>query len=172
MISKANDSVFLLVAAMVLTTLPVAALAQKDLDHKSPKYSEASIQGDYAVVATYGSNIARAVGTQKADGQGNLTGSATVNQPAASGARTTTSITFGGTYVVKKNGTGTFSLTVNLPNGRTAEVTEDFVITKAEVINGVNVATEIVDQQREPSAAIDGDVLVTHTYTRRPEGGA
>jgi hypothetical protein len=68
---------------------------------------------------------------------------------------------------VNKDGSGIRTLTIALPGGSTAQVIEDFVITKAEVINGIALATEIADAQREPSAAIDDQSLVRHTLTLR-----
>lgn len=77
-------------------------------------------------------------------------------------------ITFTGTYSVNPNGTGMIHLTITLPNGATAEATEDSVITKAEITDGTPVATEIVDAQEQPSTVIPGGIFVTHTYTLRP----
>ena len=82
--------------------------------------------GDYSAVATYGCNVARALGIQTTDGLGNLKPSAIVNQPGPGGTRMIVSITFTGSYIVNNDGTGTISLTINLPNGRTAAATEDF----------------------------------------------
>jgi hypothetical protein len=56
---------------------------------------------------------------------------------------------------------------IALPGGGSANVVEDFVITKTKVINGVLIATEIQDMQRVPSAVIDDSSLVIHTYTLR-----
>jgi hypothetical protein len=48
-------------------------------------------------------------------------------------------------------------------------VTEDLLITKAEVQRGMLIATSIFDAQKQPSVVLSGDVYVTHTYTRRPD---
>jgi hypothetical protein len=162
----------LIPAVLTLVSLiceaPQLLLGQQEW--KVPReYSVASLRGDYGVVATYGANLARALGTQTVDGLGNLKGSAIVNQPGANGARTIVSITFTGTYTVNSDGTGAMYLTINLPNGKTANATEDFVITKAEIKHGTPIATEIVDAQEQPSTVITGGVFVTHTYTLRPE---
>ncbi|MBV9501759.1 MAG: hypothetical protein JO138_20500 [Acidobacteriaceae bacterium] len=160
--------VALLVSSFVAAT-PQADLAQGDWHHPRRDYSVESLRGDYAAVATYGANVARALGTQTLDGVGNLKGSAIVNQPGLNGARTIVSITFTGTYTVNSDGTGTMSLTIMLPNGKTANATEDFVITKAKILGGIPIATEIIDAQEQPSTVIPGGVFVTHTYTRRSE---
>jgi hypothetical protein len=75
---------------------------------------------------------------------------------------------------VNKDGSGIRNLTTALPGGGTSNVIEDFVITKAEVIDGIAIATEIADTQREPSAVIDDQSLVRHTLTLRgkPQPGA
>ncbi len=156
------------VAGMLSIAAP-AATAQADAQGWTPSYTAASIRGDYAVVASYGANVAQALGTQAADGHGNLRGSALVNQPGANGSRKLSRITFTGTYTVAKNGTGKFHLTLALPGGNTADAVEDFVITKIRLVNGTPVATEIVDAQEEASHVIPGGVFVSHTYTRRPD---
>ena len=132
-------------------------------------YSLASITGNYAVVGTYSANLASVFGVLTFDGLGTLKGSATVNQPGPNGSRTIAKVTVAGTYSVERDGTGTMSVTVMLSNGTTSDVTEDFVITKAESRGGMLIATSIFDAQQQPSVLISGDVFVTHTYTRRPD---
>ena len=146
--------------AAALLVFSSVALAQDE----GPQYTLSSLCGDYGAVVTYGANIAAGFGHEKYDGQGNATGSALANQP---GARTITSFGISGTYTVNKDGSGIRTLTIALPGGSTAQVIEDFVITKAEVINGIAVATEIADAQREPSAVIDDQSLVRHILTLR-----
>jgi len=152
-----------------LATMPCLASAQGDPGRRQsqPKYSQASICGDYAAIATYGANIARALGTESFDGKGSLSGSAIANQPGPNSTRSLISIGLDGTYSVNADGTGKMVLTITLPGGATANVTEDFVITKAKVIDGVEVATEIEDAQETPSAVIDDTSLVIHSYTLR-----
>src|ERR1700693_2939163 len=90
-------------ALLVLGSLAAnIALAQQDRDseHSQYKYTLASVCGDYGAVATYGANIARALGTEKADGRGKLTGAAIVNQPGPNNTRALASIGIAGTYVV------------------------------------------------------------------------
>ena len=150
---------------------PQAALGQQD-SSETPQhhfgYTLESLRGSYAAVATYGGNAARALGVQTCDGAGNLKGSAIVNQPGPDGTRRIVSISFTGTYTVNSDGTGVMSLTISLPNGTTADATEDFVITKAKLRDRVLIATEVIDAQEQPSTVIPGGVFVTHTYTRRP----
>jgi hypothetical protein len=158
-----------LLLAALATSCAIAAQGEEDRQGRRQRYSVASLHGDYAAVATYGANVAQALGTQYLDGRGGVRGSALVNQPGAQNSRQLSRISFSGTYVVNSNGTGALYLTLALPGGKTAEAVEDFVITRARVIEGVPTATEIVDAQEEPSQVIPGGVFVTHTYTRRPE---
>jgi hypothetical protein len=147
--------------------LPPSVLAEEH--HGTlPVYSLASYQGDYAVVGAYGANIARLIGTYQADGKGNIDGTARVNLPGAHNDRVVVSISFGGTYIVNDDGTGTIYFTVALPGGGTAPATLDFVFTKAKVLGGIKVATEVATAQRERSSVVNGE-FVTHISTRRPD---
>ena len=151
-----------------LAAIPGAAFAQQEHGPQTHgKYTLASVCGDYAAVATYGANVARALGHEEMDGHGKLTGSAIVNQPGPNDTRAITSIGLEGTYTVNPDGSGSMILTVILPGGMTASVTEDFIITRSTMIDGVEIATEIQDAQEVPSAVIDQSSLVVHAYTLR-----
>ena len=145
------------------------ALAQEASDsvQTGAKYSVASLCGDYGAIATYGANIARALGWETMNGRGKLTGHAIVNQPGPNDTRTIVSIGISGTYTVNADGTGKEVLSIALPGGGTSSVTEDFVITRSKVVDGVPIATEIQDAQEQPSAVIEDTSLVIHSYTLR-----
>ena len=83
-----------------------------------------------------------------ADGNGNWSGSATMNRPAPFGQRQVIDSTFTGTYNVNEDGTMTFSFTYSLSNGLTADVEMDGVIRQAEVIDGVKIMTESIGFSR------------------------
>ena len=157
------------VACAALGVMPGAAFAQpgQGSEQAHYKFTLASVCGDYGAVAAYGANIARALGTEKMDGKGSLTGAAFVNQPGPNNTRTITNIGIAGTYTVNPDGTGSMFLKITLPDGSMGSVTEDFVITKAKVVDGIAIATEIQDAQEQPSAVIDSSALVIHTYTLR-----
>jgi hypothetical protein len=158
------QSVVLLAA---LFGLSQSALAQ-DAAGSKVNYTLATICGNYGATATYGANIARALGYEIMDGQGKITGGAAfVNQPGPDSTRTITNIGIAGTYTVNPDGSGKMVLTITLPGGSTAGVTEDFVITRVKVIDGVAIASEIQDAQEQPSAVIEDTSLVYHTYTLR-----
>jgi hypothetical protein len=130
-------------------------------------YREASLQGDYAFVGTYSGDVARLLGTACFDGRGNLTdGSARVVIVGGS----VKSITYTGQYTVNPDGSGKMTLTVFGVATPPPVVTLDFVITKAHVINGIKIATEIQDALEGPSVVVPGEnSFVTHVFTRRPD---
>jgi hypothetical protein len=145
------------------------ALIAQDRDAEALQFNVASIRGDYAVVNHYGANLALGVGTVHFDGTGMLRGSLLLNRPTSTGARELVPLTSTGTYTVNGDGTGTIILAVTLPDGSIRTATEDFVITRAEVIRRIPVATEIVAEQRESSLVLGNGVFVTQHYTRRGE---
>lgn len=160
-----RKTVFLAASFTVIST---ALFAQQEHGASSRgQYTLASVCGDYAAVATYGANVARALGHEVMDGRGKLTGSAIVNQPGPNDTRAIASIGLAGTYTVNPDGSGSMVLTVTLPGGMTASVTEDFIITKSKMVDGTEIATEIQDAQEVPSAVIDESSLVVHAYTLR-----
>jgi hypothetical protein len=134
-------------------------------------YTAASLQGNYAVVGTYGANVAIALATRFLDGNGNLTGIGVVNEPTAgstTGARMIVIAKQAGTYTVNCNGTGQFNRILT-SNGVSTIQVDDFVITAAIVLGGQLVATTIVDAQQVPSAVVAGGIFLTRTHTRLPD---
>ena len=166
--SSRNSHLCVLVA-LSLALAPTHMLAQADRDESSSpvRFSTGSLCGNYGAIATYGANLARALGFEAMDGHGKITGSAVVNQPGPNNTRTLTNIGISGTYTINAEGMGTMSLTIALPGGATASVTEDFVVTRSKMVDGVAIATEIQDAQEVPSAVIDDSSLVIHSYTLR-----
>jgi hypothetical protein len=132
-------------------------------------YSLASLKGNYAFVGTYAANVGANLGVITFDGLSAAKGWVPVNEPGPNGSRKMVKVTLTGTYSVQSDGTGTISFTVTFADGHTSEVSEDFVITKAESHGGTLVRTSIFEAQEQPSVVISGDVFVTHTYTRRPD---
>ena len=155
--------------ALALATLPMILPAQQHEDRRVVGFTAASLCGNYGAVATYGPNIARALGFEVMDGHGKITaGAAIVNQPGPNDTtRSLATIGISGTYTINAEGMGTMELTIALPGGSTANVTEDFVVTRSKIVDGVAIATEIEDAQEVPSAVIDEASLVIHTYTLR-----
>jgi hypothetical protein len=157
-----------LVAAALLS-VPVAS-AQ---DPACP-YTLASLQGTYAVVLTYGANIAAGFQIEKLDGKGNVTRTGPINQPVAgsqTGQRTIAPTSSVGTYVVNCDGTGVITRIVTQTNGTSTPTVDDIMITEAEKRSGygVMIATKIADMQRTPSSVVPGGIFVTRVHTRLPD---
>lgn len=156
-----------LMLALALAPAFVSAQQERDDANLPLRFSRASLCGNYGAIATYGANVACALGFEAMDGHGKITGAAIVNQPGPSNTRSLTSIGISGTYTINAEGMGTMILTIALPGGATAVVTEDFVVTRLKMVDGIAIATEIQDAQEVPSAVIDDSSLVIHTYTLR-----
>jgi hypothetical protein len=134
---------------------------------QSSAYTLASLRGDYAVVNHYGANLAQGTGTEYFDGNGKCHGTLLLNRPTATGTRELVPLTSTGTYVVNEDGTGILTLVVTLPDGSIKTATEDFVITRSQVMRGVPVALQVTDEQREQSLVLGNGVFVTQDFTRR-----
>lgn len=135
-------------------------------------YTNASIKGNYAIVATYSANVALALGVRHFDGEGNLTGTFTLNAPVVgspTGARTIITGTQKGTYTVNCDGTGTITRTLTSSTGVVTTQTDNFLITKATERDGHLLATGLEDMQQTPSALVPGGLFVIRSYTRRPD---
>jgi hypothetical protein len=131
-------------------------------------YTLASVNGEFAVVGTFGANVARQLGVVRIN-DGQVTGFARANRPGnAPNERALYSFTITGTITVNEDGTGVVSGTATFPDGSTLEFHLDTLITKAKEVHGVKIATEIADMQREASPVVDGQFIV-HTLTRRPD---
>ena len=171
-LASALTLVLLLLLTSVIRPGFSRALAGQDRNDGSPEhrgYSVESVNGSYAFIGTYAGLVASSFGVVTFNGAGRVKGSLMVNQPNPDGSRSIVNVGIAGTYSVNPDGTGTNSLVVTLPDGHTANVTEDLVIRKAEVDRGVLTATSIFEAQEQPSVVLSGDVYVTHTYTRRPD---
>jgi len=157
-------------AALVSFGLLGTSVAKADGDTHC--YTLASLKGTYAVVATYSANVALAIATRHFDGEGNLTGTFTVNAPvvgSTTGARTIITGTQVGTYSVNCNGTGIFTRTLTSSTGVVTTQTDDFIITRAIERDGQLLAMALEDAQRTPSALVPGGLFVIRSYTRRPD---
>src|ERR1700730_16207451 len=136
-------------------------------------YTVASLKGTYTSIATYGANVALALGVRHFDGQGNLTGTFTLNAPdptSTTGARKISTGTQAGTYTVNCDGTGVETRTLTSSTGVTTTQLDDFVITEAtrQEDSGF-LATALEDAVRTPSALVPGGVFVFRHFTRRPD---
>jgi hypothetical protein len=136
-------------------------------------YTVESLEGSWALIATYGANVAIALAERSVGENGNFTGTFVLNGPTAgspTGARTITTGTQIGTYAVNCDGTGTITRTLTASNGVIVTQVDDFIITKAIVKHGRLVATAIADAVRVPSALVPGGIFVTRVHSRLPDG--
>ena len=130
-----------------------------------------SLRGSYAIVGTYGANIAIALGKRYLDGNGNLTGTFLVNEPVAgspTGARAIVTGTQAGTYTVNCDGTGVITRILTVGTTQTTQL-DDFVITGAKVRHGKLIATSVADATETPSAIVAGGIFLTRVWTRLPQ---
>ena len=136
-------------------------------------YTNASLQGSYAIIGTYGSNVAVAFGMRYFDGNGNMTGTFVVNEPtpgSTTGQRTITTGTQKGTYTVNCDGTGVINRIVTQADGSMTAQSDDFIITGAAIRNVFQLlATTLADAQRTPSAIVPGGIFLTRAYSRLPD---
>jgi len=161
----------LLAPTAVISALLAGALPAQA---QSPAcYTLESLQGQFAVVGTYGSNIAIAYGVRSHDAFGNMSAAFVTNQPVAgspTGARTSVSGVNRATYAINCDGSGVVTRVATLADGTTIPAFDDFLVTEGVVQNGKLVATAMVDAQRIPSGIVLGGVFLTRKYTRLPNG--
>ncbi len=142
-------------------------------------YTLDSLDGNYAVIGTYGANVALALGERNFDGNGNLTGTFVLNEPtvgSTTGARTIVTGTQVGTYTINCDGTGVITRTITASTGLVTTQMDNFMITKAKVVHSRDgkdhfVATALSDMQQTPSAIVAGGIFLTRSYTRLPDPG-
>ncbi len=159
-------------AVMALIFLGFITVSTARADDDSPCYTLASLKGTYAVLGTYGANVALAIGVRHFDGNGNLTATFTLNEPtpgSTTGGRTIITGTQVGTYTVNCDGTGVFTRTLTASTGLVTMQSDDFLITKATRRDGHLLATALEDAQRTPSAIVAGGIFLIRSYTRRPD---
>jgi hypothetical protein len=164
-----NKKRWFAVAALSLTLILGASAAPAE-DH-TKCFTVASLEGNYAVVATYGANVAVALAKRSLDGKGNLTGTFLLNEPTAgstTGARTLVTGTQMGTYTVNCDGTGVITRVLTAGTIVTTQQ-DDFVITGAIEKDGELIATSVQDAQRTSSAIVPGGIFVRRVWTRLPQ---
>ncbi len=161
---------------LVLATLALAptlflGAPKANAQSTPPCYTVASLDGDYAIVGTYGANVGVAFGKRTLDGKGSFTGTFTVNKPtpgSTTGERTIVSGTQAGTYTVNCNGTGVISRILTVGTTQTLQY-DDFVITGSVLKDGRLIATSVADAQRTPSTIVAGGIFLSRVWTRVPQ---
>lgn len=161
--------------AMVLVSI-VHGTASAQAADETRCYTAASLKGTYAIIGTYGANVAIALAVRQFDGHGNLTGTFTLNEPdptSTTGGRKIVTGTQVGTYTVNCDGSGVITRTLTTSTGVVTVQQDDFIITEAKRVrdedDDVLIATRLEDAQRTPSAIVAGGIFLTRSYTRRPD---
>ena len=166
-----TETKILIAVVTVATSLALGAPVAR-ADDKTKCYTVGSINGTYALVGTYGANVALALGVRHFDGNGNMTGTFTVNEPdpaSTTGGRKIVTGTQVGTYTVNCDGTGVITRTVTASTGLVTTQTDDLLITQAKTDDDRLLAIALEDAQRTPSAIVAGGIFLTRSYTRRPD---
>ena len=136
-------------------------------------YTNASVKGKWAVTTITGANNAASIGLLTADENGAFTGSGILNAPGLfMPRRERIETTFSGTYDVNPDGSGTLTNTFTTNTGMSVTIHMDVIVTKAEVVDGVKVATELAGFYQEPGTfMLEGKLglMTTFTATRLPD---
>jgi hypothetical protein len=158
---------------LALTVILVSVLGASTARAEQPAcYTLESLQGSWAIIGTFGANVAKSLGKRDIEENGSFSGTFVLNGPTAgspTGARTITTGTQNGSYSVNCDGTGTVTRILTASNGTTASQVDDFVITAAVVKHREFIATAVTDVQRVPSALVAGGIFVTRVMTRVPD---
>ena len=170
-----NKSWFVPAVVTSIYLLDLAAVRAESPQAAPPPqcYTEASLQGTYALIGNYAGGIGMAMAAEFIDGHGNMTRNAIVNQPLAgstTGERTITTTMSTGTYTINCDGTGVLHRTqTNVTTGAVSTNDSNIIITAAVVKNGQLIATTIVSAQTTPSSIVAGGVFTSMVYTRLPD---
>jgi hypothetical protein len=111
-------------------------------------FTNDSLQGTYSGITTNESSNYVVFGIFTCDGNGNWSGSGKFNQPAPFGQRKVIDLTYGGTYTVNEDGTATLTNNFTRSDGLEGVAVLDGIVRKAEIIDGVKIATEIIGWSR------------------------
>ena len=136
-------------------------------------FTNESFQGTYALDTVTGANNGCGITLITADGNGNFTGSGILNVPGLFfPKRMRIPTTSTGTYDVNSDGTAVGTLTFTTPDGTSVTVHMDAIVKRAEVVDGIKLATEFVGSFEEPGTFIlEGKLglLTTFNATRLPD---
>ena len=102
-----------------------------DKDRRVDGFNERSLNGSYASGGRAGGFQSRSVGVAKFDGRGNATRYVKINSRDGMGGRRFLFLTSVGTYTIQPDGVGVIYFTNFFEDGRTSEVTYDFVVRKS-----------------------------------------
>ena len=149
---------------IALRLIAAAALLLAAAAASAARFRESSLVGTFAAVGEGDGATSRSVGTVTYDGEGNVTRSLIVNAPDGNGGRRLLVFESVGTYEINPDGTGTVSVTNQISNGTSNEVTFDIVIQESQPNGkgGQRRATKLSGVQREAGTTVG---LVTTSET-------
>ena len=154
------------VGGILLSALSLTAEAKR-----SARFTNASLNGQYAYQSIGDDHVSVGLGIVNYDGDGRTTRRVTVNAPDGMGGRRLIFFDSVGSYTVNPDGTGTASYDNDISTGSMTRTTFDFVITEAQGISsrgrGAKLAQAIYSAQREPGVTVS---LVTNVQTRQADG--
>lgn len=136
-------------------------------------FTNESFQGTYALDTVTGANNACGITLITADGNGNFTGSGILNVPGLFfPKRMRIPTTSTGIYEVSSDGYAAITSTFTTPDGTSITVHMDAIVKRAEVVDGIKLATEVVGFFLEPGTFIlEGKpgLMTTFKGTRLPD---
>jgi len=158
---------------MPVTALLCSFLGAATASAQSPTcYTKESLQGTWATLTIYGSNIALALVAGTLDAEGRMNRTFTLNAPttgSTTGERTITTGLNVGTLDVNCDGTGVFTRVLTASTGATANQFDDFFITASIEKDGKLIATQITDAVRVPSLLVQPGIFASRIHYRRPD---
>jgi len=157
-----------LLAATVVVVTTVGILSLTAEAKHTPRFSNASLYGQYAVQSIGDDHVSVGLGIVKYDGRGHATRRILVNAPDGAGGRRFLVFESTGEYSVNPDGTGVAVFDNEISNGAMTRTTFDFVITETEGVSprsrGSKLARALYSAQQEAGETVS---LVTNVQTRQ-----
>ena len=159
---------FQVLVATMVAGMALAAISLTAEANRPTRFTNASLNGQYAVQSIGDDHVSVGLGIVIYDGDGRTTRRVTVNAPDGTGGRRLIFFESVGSYTVNPDGTGTATYDNDISTGSMTRTTFDFVITEAQGISsrgrGAKLAQAIHSAQREPGVTVS---LVTNAQTRQ-----
>lgn len=161
---------FQVLAATMVVGILLAAFSLTAEAKRSSRFTDASLNGQYAYQSIGDDHVSVGLGIVTYDGDGETTRRVTVNAPDGMGGRRLLVFNSVGWYGVNADGTGTATYDNEISTGSMTRTTFDFVITEVQRISsrrrGAKLALAIYSVQREPGVTVS---LVTNVQTRQSD---
>ena len=136
-------------------------------------YTNASVKGKWAITSITGANNSASLNLLTIDENGTWTGSGIINAPGLlMPRRQRLETTYSGTYDTNPDGTLVMTMTFTTSTGLSASSNADGIVTKAEVVDGAKIITEIAGFFEVPAPLLltgKPGLMTTFTMTRLPD---